>query len=1033
VFNWTINGTSLPIHSAKFETDTLTKNAVIGVEMISNATCANPLQATATIQITVKPIKIPSIKIKVNNNDVCAKTAVILDIDSQQNQGANPKYSWYINNTLIASNNTQTISIDTLTKNARVKLELENNEMCVNPTKVSSEIEIRIIPYKIPSIALQSLPAIACEKTLTSFMAINVLNEGLTPQYTWYVNGSTVNGSTSIINCDTLSGGAKVTVEITSSEQCVFPLKAQASIFIKSNPKITITTPDHICKEDAPIIINVSNSNGQAGNFAIQSSLGVQKIGTNYMFLPSAGVIGANAITADWTDNNGCKSSLSKTITVHTIAPPTVPLSYSNIIGITPYVNFEATGIGNIRWYNDAKQLALQNNNIFTPNKTCSNDECEFQFYVNQTDKTYGCASDTVPILYTLTTCPVPSPIVKQDYFICDYETVPNLEIDTAQIWEKSAPIGASELYWYAQQNSLTSAYITLGKTYTPPVSLPGNYVYWVRQYNSGYNCYSPAVAVSMEIFKAAIPTIAKPTLLVCNGVSPYPSFTSAEELLWYNSSNVSEPYLLKSATFTPDISISSSHNFYATRIENGCESKPAKVTLEVLERPTAPEIIDSTEKCEDEQQIIFASIGNNEKVEWFNEQGIKISENPNFSIDKSWVTKDSKTKFTAISLSKEGCISDTTKTQYEIVSLPPVPNLIGNDVICIGADSQKLWTNSTPTTDSIVWLNENALRIYNGTEYSIPDTTPQVKVYKAYAYHKVCKSKEAGIKEVELRLRPTPQILGNTTFCEFAKANAFYIQMPNDSSTYQWDNTGNYKWYTLNNSKSRIYIDLETATFDTVSVIETDAGGCSNTDTITFKVSPYPVADFEFSTASPQGEIYFENTSTEAQITKNNFKEIIPNSYFWEFDTNAQVNNQKMEFSRNYLYGYYLVSLFVENSFGCKDSISYTIFSDVTTALYVPTAFAPTNSAHLVKVFKPMGMSLSTYEINIYDSWGNTLWYSNKLTEGGSPAEGWDGMYNGEILKSDIYIWKIKATFVDGTTWNGIANKNFGNIMLIR
>ena len=64
-------------------------------------------------------------------------------------------------------------------------------------------------------------------------------------------------------------------------------------------------------------------------------------------------------------------------------------------------------------------------------------------------------------------------------------------------------------------------------------------------------------------------------------------------------------------------------------------------------------------------------------------------------------------------------------------------------------------------------------------------------------------------------------------------------------------------------------------------------------------------------------------------------------------------------------------------------------------------------------------------------------LWYSDKLI-GGNPGEGWDGKYNGEVLKMDTYIWKIEATFLDGTEWEGVKESNgkykkMGNVLLLR
>ena len=45
-----------------------------------------------------------------------------------------------------------------------------------------------------------------------------------------------------------------------------------------------------------------------------------------------------------------------------------------------------------------------------------------------------------------------------------------------------------------------------------------------------------------------------------------------------------------------------------------------------------------------------------------------------------------------------------------------------------------------------------------------------------------------------------------------------------------------------------------------------------------------------------------------------------------------------------NYIYGYNCPILTVENSFGCKDVYKECIFVNITSSIYVPTAFAPMN-----------------------------------------------------------------------------------------
>lgn len=67
----------------------------------------------------------------------------------------------------------------------------------------------------------------------------------------------------------------------------------------------------------------------------------------------------------------------------------------------------------------------------------------------------------------------------------------------------------------------------------------------------------------------------------------------------------------------------------------------------------------------------------------------------------------------------------------------------------------------------------------------------------------------------------------------------------------------------------------------------------------------------------------------------------------------------------------------------------------------------------------------------------GNIVWYSDEV-ENGIFVGKWDGRCNGEMMASDVYIWKMEATFLDGQTWEGFNDINgkkskFGSVTLIR
>gem|GEM_PF-3050426 len=85
-------------------------------------------------------------------------------------------------------------------------------------------------------------------------------------------------------------------------------------------------------------------------------------------------------------------------------------------------------------------------------------------------------------------------------------------------------------------------------------------------------------------------------------------------------------------------------------------------------------------------------------------------------------------------------------------------------------------------------------------------------------------------------------------------------------------------------------------------------------------------------------------------------------------------------------------------------------------------------HSAHGLNTFLPKGTEIEKYEISVYDNCGNIVWFSDKLTKPGQPAEGWNGIYNGKILETGCYIWKVEVTFKSGA-----MEKRRGSVTLLR
>jgi PKD repeat protein len=197
------------------------------------------------------------------------------------------------------------------------------------------------------------------------------------------------------------------------------------------------------------------------------------------------------------------------------------------------------------------------------------------------------------------------------------------------------------------------------------------------------------------------------------------------------------------------------------------------------------------------------------------------------------------------------------------------------------------------------------------------------------------------------------------------------------------------------------------------VSAIAYGPGGCSDTMTVlnAILVNPKPIAGFDYiNVQDPEplsGTIEFTNTSIGAT------------DYIWHFG-NAQSSTELNPIYRYNTYGDFLAELIVTNQFGCKDTIDQIVIVEFFSGLFVPNAIYPDHPAFGVANFLPKGIGLASYEVLIYDDWGNLIWESRALDAQGRPTEYWDGKFNGARVQQDAYVWKITATFIDTKAWRG-------------
>jgi len=382
-----------------------------------------------------------------------------------------------------------------------------------------------------------------------------------------------------------------------------------------------------------------------------------------------------------------------------------------------------------------------------------------------------------------------------------------------------------------------------------------------------------------------------------------------------------------------------------------------------------------------------------------------------------------------SVTVSNQECKASSS-IDVEVVPVPSEP-VVAGELWCTNDDADPVMI---ALGENVKWYADNQLSVEkNEGEIFVPEHR-QAGTYQYF----VTQSEggcESGPVEVALEIVDPDdsglEIFGDEQICEYDDQVAFFAV----------GGEKEYKWYISDDIKfdgqtgEAIMAYFEEAGVDTVHLLTKDYNGCYISEEKPVYVASYPAVDFSWKQTEKEGFVEYTNESLQANIEQDDYKRTIGLvDLQWKLSVldsaGFYISADKRFAEAFYEYGYYSVGLLVENEFGCRDSVRKEIFVDIHTGLYMPTAFSPSHASEKVAMFKPIGINLAEYEVFVYDNWGNRVWYSNELDENGSPVEGWDGTYEGIVLKPDVYTWKVKAVFEDGKKWTG---DEFGTVVLLR
>ena len=184
-YQWYLNGNTAGTDSTSYSM-TPANNDEVYVVMTSNASCVSGSPATSsTIKMNVNPLQSVSVVNSVDQNNVCAGTAVTFTATPAN--GGTPSYQWYLNGTATGAN--QPTYSYTPADTDKVYVVMTSTASCISGNPATSDtVTMTIIPNLPASVIISLNNNNVCTGSMVTFTAVPT--NGGTPSYQWFLNGN---------------------------------------------------------------------------------------------------------------------------------------------------------------------------------------------------------------------------------------------------------------------------------------------------------------------------------------------------------------------------------------------------------------------------------------------------------------------------------------------------------------------------------------------------------------------------------------------------------------------------------------------------------------------------------------------------------------------------------------------------------------------------------------------------------------------------------------------------------------------------
>ncbi len=465
---------------------------------------------------------------------------------------------------------------------------------------------------------------------------------------------------------------------------------------------------------------------------------------------------------------------------------------------------------------------------------------------------------------------------------------------------------------------------------------------------------------------------VTAPTSPICPGATYQFDASGGSNYSW------SPANLLNNPNIANPIATPTQTTVFTVIISDSCGADTLNVTLEVLNGNSTSSA--DTSICIGNSVQLFASGG--ATYSWSPPTGLN---NPN--IANPLATPTQTTTYSVVITSGAGCVFNES-VNIEVILTPPTPNIPDTVGLCRGLPK----TITVSGADSYQWSPPVNITPLTGPVVTV---SPPVDMMYYCDFINACGMVRDSVF-VDL-VEPNITAGFDTIVCPGESAEIFAF----GGVSYTWNPASTLSSAT---GSSVFATPSQTTTYEVLGI---DQNGCVDSATVTVSLFPQP-----FIQTSPDVYAFF------GDVVQLSATSTTTGPYIWspaEFlscvvCTNpVAVPDQNMQYNVTYT-----------DANGCSASDSVLIMYDA--ILYVPNTFTPDNNL-FNELFKAMGGNVKTFQMTIYDRWGEKIVTLNSLDES------WDGTYKGMKCQDGTYVWKIVYTDFNSNKEKKMA----GHINLLR